>query len=273
MIGTRFRDLIKFAMRSSPAIANPLWALVYPYVIRRNATYFGAEYKDRGSAFEQIYEENRWLSCKSRSGRGSTLDYTRPLRKALAKYLKTLNVKVFLDAPCGDFNWMQHVELPEEILYIGGDIVGRLIEDLQQAYGNPTRSFRRLDIVEGPLPKADLWLCRDVLFHLPNQEVITVLDNFANSEIPFLLTTTYSFPKRNEDVRPGGFRFVNLQLPPFLLPRPLSRISDFMAPEPPRYLGLWSREQVRWALRGKHSESAQEDKRQKGKLHPGRTAA
>ena len=125
MIKTNFRDLIKFAMRSTPAIANPLWALVYPYVIRRNATYFGAEYKDRGSAFEQIYEENRWLSCESRSGRGSTLDYTRPLRKALAKYLNSLNVIVLLDAPCGDFNWMQHVELPEKILYIGGDILGR----------------------------------------------------------------------------------------------------------------------------------------------------
>ncbi len=44
--------------------------------------------------------------------------------------------------------------------------------------------------MEGPLPKADLWLCRDVLFHLPNKDVITVLANFANSEIPYLLTTT-----------------------------------------------------------------------------------
>jgi hypothetical protein len=123
-----------------------------------------------------------------------------------------------------------------------------LIEDLERVHGAPTRSFRRLDIVEGPLPKADLWLCRDVLFHLPNKDVITVLANFANSEIPYLLTTTYTFPKRNEDVRPGGFRFINLQLPPFLLPPPLSRIEDFVAPEPPRYLGLWSRDQVKSAL-------------------------
>jgi hypothetical protein len=273
MIGTRFRDLIKFAMRSSPAIANPLWALVYPYVIRRNATYFGAEYKDRGSAFEQIYEENRWLSCESRSGRGSTLDYTRPLRKALAKYLKTLNVKVFLDAPCGDFNWMQHVELPEGALYIGGDIVARLIQDLQQAYGGPAHSFRKLDIVEDPLPKADLWLCRDVLFHLPNHEVITVLESFANSDIPLLLTTTYGFPKRNEDVRPGGFRFINLQLPPFRLPRPLTRIRDFVAPEPPRYLGLWSREQVKWALGERHADRAREDQLQKREPRDGQRAA
>ena len=107
-------------------------------------------------------------SLASREAAGAAPLITRgPCGRLSAKFLNSLNVKVFLDAPCGDFNWMQHVELPEETLYIGGDIVGRLIEDLQQAHGNPTRSFRKLDIVEGPLPKADLWLCRDVLFHLP----------------------------------------------------------------------------------------------------------
>jgi hypothetical protein len=272
VIGTHLRNLAKFAMLSSPAIANPLWALAYPYVIRRNATYFGSEYTDRASAFERIYEENRWLSCETRSGRGSTLDYTKPLRRSLAKYLKSLNVKVFLDAPCGDFNWMQHVELPEGASYIGADIVARLIEQLQQEHGSPARSFRQLDIVECSLPKSDLWLCRDVLFHLPNQEVITVLKNFANSEIPYLLTTTYNFPKRNEDVRPGGFHFLNLQAAPFLLPRPLSRISDFVAPEPPRYLGLWSREQVKWAL-DMHAERSLESQLQMSKASDGTRAA
>ncbi|MBV8765448.1 MAG: class I SAM-dependent methyltransferase [Hyphomicrobiales bacterium] len=248
MIGAHLKNLAKLAMRNSPTLANPLWALAYPYIIRRDGTYFGSEYSDRASAFEQIFDENRWLSCESRSGRGSTLEYTKPLRRSLAKCLKDLGVRTFLDAPCGDFNWMQHVELPEGTNYIGGDILGRLVEELQQRYGGASRSFRQMDIVEGPLPKADLWLCRDVLFHLPNQDVITVFHNFANSEIPFLLTTTYNFPKRNEDIRPGGFRFINLQIPPFHLPRPLSRITDFIAPEPPRYLGLWSKDQVRAAL-------------------------
>jgi hypothetical protein len=241
-------------MRRNPAIANPLWSLAYPYVIRRDGTYFGSEYTDRGSAFQQIYEENRWLSCESRSGHGSTLAYTRPLRRSLAKYLEKLHVKVFLDAPCGDFNWMQHVKLPEGTAYIGGDIVAPLVEELQRSYGGPRHTFHRLDIVEGPLPQADLWLCRDVLFHLSNEEIGTVLENFVNSEIPYLLTTTYSFPRRNEDVRAGGFRFINLQLPPFLLPRPLARITDFVAPEPPRHLGLWSQEQVRAALASRLEE-------------------
>lgn len=147
MIAAQLKNLLKLAMRSSPTIANPLWSLAYPYVIRRDGTYFGSEYTDRGSAFQQIYEENRWLSCESRSGRGSTLDYTRPLRKSLAKYLKRLNIKVFLDAPCGDFNWMQHVKLPDGTSYIGGDIVARLVDELGRLHGGPTHSFRRLDIV------------------------------------------------------------------------------------------------------------------------------
>ena len=125
LIGAHLRNLIKFAMRSCPAIANPLWSLAYPYVIRRDGTYFGSEYTDRDSAFQQIYDENRWLSCESRSGRGSTLAYTKPLRRSLAKSLRRLNATVFLDAPCGDFNWMRHVELPDGTSYIGGDIVAQ----------------------------------------------------------------------------------------------------------------------------------------------------
>jgi hypothetical protein len=248
LLAAQIRNVIKLAMRRSPAIFNPIWAAIYPYVIRRDEKYFGSEYTDRETAFQQIFDENRWLSCESRSGVGSTLAYTKPMRKSLAKYLKTLNVRVFLDAPCGDFNWMRHVSLPQGTSYVGGDIVDPLINELQRLHGGPKHSFCRIDIVQGPLPKADLWLCRDVLFHLPNEDIATVLKNFVNSDISYLLTTTYTFPKRNEDVRPGGFRFINLQSSPFLLPRPLLQIADFVAPEPPRYLGLWSHDQVKAAL-------------------------
>jgi hypothetical protein len=250
----RVRQLIKLVMQSNPALFNPLWSLAYPYVIRRDEKYVGFEYDNRDAAFLQIFEENRWCSNESRSGRGSTLAYTGPMRKSLERYLTQLKVRVLLDAPCGDFNWMRHVDLPPGVSYIGGDIVEPLIDQLQHLYGGPARAFHHLDIVEGPLPKADLWLCRDVLFHLPNRDIAAVLERFASSEIPYLLTTTYTFPKRNDDIRPGGFRFINLQLAPFALPRPLSRIADFVPPEPPRYLGLWSRDQVARALNSRPQE-------------------
>jgi hypothetical protein len=234
-------------MRRHPAVFNPLWALAYP-MVRRNERYAGDEYTDRGEAFDTIYRQNRWGSGESRSGQGSTLAYTRPLRASLARCLAELKVRALLDAPCGDFNWMRRVELPAGTRYIGGDIVAPLIEELQRKNGDATHMFLRMDIVEEPLPEADLWLCRDVLFHLSNEEILRVLRNFCRSSIPYILTTTYNFQKFNSDIKSGGFRFINLRRPPFTLPRPLSAIPDFVAPEPPRYLGLWSRAQMQAAL-------------------------
>src|SRR5262249_28039564 len=36
-------------------------------------------------------------------------------------------------------------------------------------------SFQTIDIVEGPLPNADLWLWRDVFFQLPSQDIQQVM--------------------------------------------------------------------------------------------------
>ena len=242
------RNLLKSLMRRNPAIFNPLWKLAFP-IFRPQEIYYGSEYVDRQQAFDTIYEQNRWGSIESRSGRGSTLAYTGPLRSSLTRYLTQLKVEVLLDAPCGDYNWMRHVRLPTGARYIGGDIVAPLIDDLQRTHGDAHHSFHQMDIVEGPLPTADLWICRDVLFHLSNADILRVLENFAASSIPYMLTSNYAFVKRNEDIKSGGFRFINLRQPPFELPRSLSKAADFVAPEPPRYLELWSREQVDAALR------------------------
>lgn len=241
------REALKSVMRRSPAVFNPLWELAYP-MVRRNERYAGDEYTGREEAFDTIYRQNRWGSDESLSGIGSTLAYTRRLRASLSRRLAELKTGVLLDAPCGDFNWMQHVCLPPGTRYIGGDIVAPLIEELREKCGDETHEFRRMDIVGEQLPPADLWLCRDVLFHLSNDEILKVLRNFSHSSIPYLLTTTYRFEKYNADIKSGGFRFINLRLPPFALPKPISMIADFVAPEPPRHLGLWSRAQIEAAL-------------------------
>jgi len=72
--------------------------------------------------FFEIYQRNAWASRESASGTGSELKRTHHLRRELAALLRELNVCSLLDLPCGDFNWMQHVNLGE-IQYIGADIV------------------------------------------------------------------------------------------------------------------------------------------------------
>lgn len=233
-----------------PLWFNPIWSIIYPLVRKTDGSdaYVPSEHCERVSAFETIFQTNEWGIAETRSGWGSTLSYTAPLRRSIAQLIRKLEARVILDAPCGDFNWMQHVKLPSDCKYIGGDIVSSLISKLQDVHARPLRQFRVLDIVKDELPKADLWLCRDVLFHLPNSDVIKVFENFARSEVSYMLTTTYEFQKFNADVQPGGFRYINLQIPPFSLPRPEKKIADFVAPAPPRYLGLWSRRQIQRAL-------------------------
>src|SRR5262249_29823096 len=109
----------------------------------RKIFWFGVSQWSAG--FHMIFEENRWGSSESRSDRRSTLAYTERLRPLLERYLKTLNVEVFLDVPCGDFNWMKYVKLPHGARYIGGDIVVSLIHDLHKKYGSDKYSFHTID--------------------------------------------------------------------------------------------------------------------------------
>ncbi len=167
-----------------------------------------------------IHDENRWGSEESVSGDGSSLDQTIMIRRALPKIMQDLGLTSLLDAPCGDFHWMQNVNFYSDVAYMGGDIVKSMIKKLQSTYGDDRRQFVALDIVNDKLPSSDLWLCRDVLFHLSNDDIIQVMQNFVASEVKYLLTTTYNFVDQNADIASGGFRFINLRKAPFCLPRP-----------------------------------------------------
>jgi hypothetical protein len=225
---------------------NPLWKIYFP--LRTGVIHQPLPASVSTNAFSDIYNSNYWGSQESVSGQGSTLKYTAPLRQALPRLLAQYDVKSILDAPCGDFNWMRHVELAD-VDYTGGDVVPELVSKLQTEFGTNARHFIPCDILNGPIPKVDLWICRDVLFHFRHREIIKVLKLAASSEIKYLLTTTYSYFDENVDLdRTGGFRVINLQQPPFSLPKPLTRIDDFVVPAIPRYLALWSREQIVKAL-------------------------
>jgi len=107
--------------------------------------------------FERIYATNLWADPDTRSGVGSSLDSTRVLRRELPKALRELGASVLLDAPCGDFAWMQHVDLAG-IEYIGGDIVPAIVAEDQRKFGSDSRHFVTLDLTRDSLPDADDYL-------------------------------------------------------------------------------------------------------------------
>jgi hypothetical protein len=195
--------------------------------------------------FLHHYEVNAWDNEESVSGPGSTVAYTENIRKEIPRLVKKLGVSSILDAPCGDFNWFRMIEWETNISYIGGDIVEPLVESNQRLYENQTTKFINLDIVQDRLPAADLWLCRDCLFHLSNRDVLLVLDNFLKSDIRYLLTSIHPDCDKNADIPTGSFRLLNLQLPPFRFGKPLQVMDDWIEGYPVRELVLWERETLK----------------------------
>jgi hypothetical protein len=199
---------------------------------------------DLKSTFTRYALENHWGSSESLSGDGSTLEATANLRAALPGLITSLGVRTLFDAPCGDFNWFRHVQLPAGVTYIGADVVDQLIESNRRAYGNEIRSFRSLDITNDPLPQADLWHCRDVLFHFSDRDIFRTLQRFAESDIQYLLTTSIPEATRNQDILTGDYRSLNLRLAPFHFPEPELWIEDWCPGLPMRRMGLWRRDAI-----------------------------
>ena len=206
------------------------------------------ETKDLHSIFTHIHRSNHWGESESLSGPGSTLAYTENIRAELPRLWDQLGTRIILDAPCGDFNWFSNISRRHEFQYIGGDIVDELVHENQTRYGDPKTTFMNLNIVTGPFPDADFWLCRDCLFHLPNADILSALRNFTTSKIPYLCTSHHPDCKLNTDIMAGDFRLLNLELAPFHLKKAITYIDDWIEGYPRRQLALWHRCDVAKAL-------------------------
>jgi len=208
--------------------------------------------------FTRIYESNYWGSSESASGQGSTLEQTRDLRAQLPALLERFRIRSVFDAPCGDFHWMQHVLVQCRVDYVGADIVAPMIDELSRTHAGPATRFVHVDITKGPFPPADLWLCRDCLFHLSYADIAAALRVFVASGIPYILTTTHENVDGyfiNTDIRTGDVRRIDLFAAPFHLPRTvLAQLNDGSTTEHPRrMLCLWKRDDVAAALaRGRY---------------------
>ncbi len=202
--------------------------------------------------FTRIYKINYWGSTESVSGNGSTLKYTKNIRIELPKLYNKFNVKSVFDAPCGDFNWMQHVVSDFPVKYIGGDIVGDLVKKCNSDYKNENVKFIEFDLTKDKFPDSDLMICRDCLFHLSYKDINKFFNNFLNSNIKFLLTTTFvnNNDFKNNDIITGDFRKIDLYSKPFNIPRDklIYKITDDGSTGSGRELHLFKRKQLKEIL-------------------------
>jgi len=176
--------------------------------------------------FTGIFEKNKWGGTESRSGTGSTQEQTGVVRSELLKLFADLEVRRFLDIPCGDFRWMKEVNLPLQLIYIGGDIVDKLIDRNKHLYGGSNKSFRKLNLVSDNLPKCDLVLCRDCLVHFSQSDIVASIRNLKMSGSTYILTTHFTSNHINVDIKTGAWRPINLTRAPFNFPTPVRIINE-----------------------------------------------
>jgi hypothetical protein len=173
---------------------------------------------------------------------GAEPDTTAALRAEILALLRRLHTRTVLDAPCGDFGWLAGAGL-DRIDYVGADIVADLVARNAARHPGPRRRFLQLDLIEDPLPRADVVLCRDCLMYLNYPQIFAAFANLRRSRSRYLLTTTFVELDANADVDTGDWRPLNLCLPPFRLTEPRELIVEGWTEVGGAYadkaLGLW----------------------------------
>jgi SAM-dependent methyltransferase len=208
--------------------------------------------KDR---FTIIYREKLWKGSESVSGYGSGFEYTKNLRKTIVDIVNNFKIVSILDLACGDFNWMRYVVDKIPSSYLGVDIVDSLIQINKLKYETDKVNFATLDVINDDIPSANLVICRDVLFHLPYEDILKIINKVVKSPSKYLLITNHISMENdhfeNIDISTGDFRRIDLFKPPFSLPKSfILNVEDWLYPDPPRAMILFEVDQLRkeWKL-------------------------
>ena len=178
-------------------------------------------------AMEQVYAMKLWGDNKSDfySGVGSHRpDLVKPYINVLKSFFISFkNPLVVCDLGCGDFNvGKELVQYTQR--YVAVDIVKGLIVHNKEKYIEDNLEFHCLDIAADDLPSGDCALLRQVLQHLSNAEIQSIVNKLTNYKY---VVITEHIPKGrfvpNIDIISGqGIRLkkqsgLNVLAPPFNL--------------------------------------------------------
>ncbi len=178
-------------------------------------------------AMEQVYADNLWggKAASFYSGDGSHhKEIVDPYILALKSFLTSFETPlVVCDLGCGDFNvGKQLVNYTKR--YEAVDIVTDLINYNKEKFKIKKLSFHCLDIAKDQLPSGDCAIIRQVLQHLSNDEVCSVMNKLVNYK--YVIVTEHlpegDFEPNKDIISGQGIRLkkqsgLNLLKPPFNL--------------------------------------------------------
>jgi hypothetical protein len=183
--------------------------------------------------FSQIYDRRLWGGTSGfHSGSGShDPQVVSPYLAAVRAWMAGQGVLDAVDLGCGDFHVGSQLR-PLFRGYIACDVVPALIDHHRAGPHAGTVDFRRLDLARDPLPPGDVVFLRQVLQHLPNAMILSLLPKLAAYRWLILtehLPSDPDFPPNLDkplgpDIRLRLGSGVELCVAPFLLPARDARV-------------------------------------------------
>ena len=165
--------------------------------------------------FSGKYEdaESDWVG---NSGPGSDPYYNLPYRAFLEGFLRLNHIGSVVDIGCGDWQFSRFVDFGQAT-YLGLDVVASVVDRNEARFGGGRVRFAMMPDDHDALPPADLLIIKDVLQHLPNDDILAFRDRVLPRYRFCLLTNSYrklDVPV-NVDIPLGAFRCLDLRAPPF----------------------------------------------------------
>lgn len=143
-------------------------------------------------AMEQVYEKNLWGENETSfySGIGSHHpDIIDPYIQEVSNFLSSFKkAPAVCDLGCGDFNIGKDL-VKYSSKYIAVDIVESLIAYNSKKFNLKNVEFHCLDIATDPLPAGDIVILRQVLQHLSNAEIKSILEKLH--DFKYLILTEH----------------------------------------------------------------------------------
>lgn len=158
--------------------------------------------------FNQIYTDSKWGYL---SGPGSDPKVAKLWIDIVNQVIQPDNVRSILEVGCGDWRIGANYNLDGK-LYIGVDVSSEILKD---RVSTDTLRFILGDAVTMELPTADVILIKDVLQHLPTEQVSILIKKLSSLSPIVLICNDYDAV--NQDTHLGGYRGLNLKAEPFNL--------------------------------------------------------
>jgi hypothetical protein len=168
---------------------------------------------EQKSVFSNIYDTSTWGRG---SGNGSHPAATIQYRSFLENFISMNDISSIVDIGCGDWQSSQYISFHNSS-YIGFDVVDSVVRKNNTLYANSKIQFQTMPDDPRNLPDADLFIMKDVLQHLTDEQIMFYRDYVLPKYAICLITNSWKAIHygQNVPIEPGQFRSLDLKAAPY----------------------------------------------------------